>query len=362
MALYLDFTARAPSLPDVSVDYPYITTSCKAYTTPDFQPATQTTFTITAASFSTDVPLTGVIYTAYGDVPDETYYTTGSVKHDIDGPLSYNTEYYFQAAITGYHPSHGSSGEVTSDIFYFTTEASPLPGQPTTPTPTNNDTEVDFSGFALSWVTGGNTNTYNVWIGPSGSLVEVSHEQEGTNYTTNIDEVPLNQKIYWRVDATNDVDTTTGANWNFDARPGKVSTTTPADEATGVTLHSTTGSWIAPSANTTSYRALYGTLSGFLEEVGTTSELSMDLVEGNFSVYGKISYWRVDAVNAFGTTAGDELYFTTMVFDPVLPTGVTLDHSGGEGGVPTGTPTGENNMMTVRRLVAAARNKIFYET
>lgn len=238
-----------------------------------------------------------------------------------------------------------------------------LPSKPTTPTPTNNDTEVDFSGFVLSWVTGGDTDTYNVWIGPSGSLVEVSHGQVGTNYTTNIDEVPLNQKIYWRVDATNEYDTTTGTTWNFDARPRKVdgATTTPADEATGITLHSTTGSWIAPSANTTSYRALYGTLSGFLEEVGTTSDLSMVLVDDDFSVYGKISYWRIDAVNAFGTTQGDELWFTTMNFGPPLPTGYTLDHSGGEGGVLTGTPTGESGMMTVRRLVAAANDKIWYE-
>lgn len=235
------------------------------------------------------------------------------------------------------------------------------PGAPTTPTPTNNDTEVDFSGFALSWVTGGNTDTYDVWIGPSGSLSRVSQEQEGTSYVTNISEVPLNQKIYWRVDAIRGEETTEGTNWNFDARPGQVSTTVPIDEASDITLHSTTGSWDSPSANTTSYRVLYGTLSGFLEEVGTTSDLSIALVEGQFPIYGKISYWRVNAVNDFGTTVGEELYFTTMLFDPVLPTGVTLDHSGGEGGVPTGTATGENNMMTVRRLVVAAYNKIYYE-
>ena len=144
--------------------------------------------------------------------------------------------------------------------------------------------------------------------------------------------------------------------------PGKPTTPNPADSASDVTLHDTTGTWVS-GGNTDSYNIYYGTLSGFLElvEEGVT-DLSSVLVEGNFSVYGKISYWRVNAVNTNGTTVGDEWYFTVMNFDPVLPTGVTLDHSGGEGGVPTGTPTGENNMITIRRLVAAARNKIFYET
>lgn len=43
-------------------------------------------------------------------------------------------------------------------------------------------------------------------------------------------------------------------------------------------------------------------------------------------------------------------------FDPPLPSGVTLVD-----GVPTGTPTGESNMITIRKLVAAADNKIWYE-
>jgi len=144
--------------------------------------------------------------------------------------------------------------------------------------------------------------------------------------------------------------------------PGKPITPYPADEASNVTLDDTTATWVS-GGNTDSYSIYYGTLSGFLvlveEEV---TDLFLDLVVGNFSVYGRISYWRVDAVNTNGTTAGDEWYFTTMLFDPVLPTGITLDHSGGAGGVPTGTATGENNMITVRRLIAVARNKIFYET
>lgn len=143
--------------------------------------------------------------------------------------------------------------------------------------------------------------------------------------------------------------------------PGKPTNPSPADTETGITLHNTTGTWES-GGSTDSYNIYYGTLSGFLVlvEEGVT-DLSLVLVDGNFSVYGKISYWRVDAVNTNGTTVGDEWYFTTMNFGPPLPTGVTLDHSGGGGGVPTGTATGLNNMITIKKLIVAANNKIWCE-
>ena len=142
--------------------------------------------------------------------------------------------------------------------------------------------------------------------------------------------------------------------------PGKPTNPTPGDEASDVTLHDTAGTWES-GGNTDSYNVYYGTLSGFLElvEEGVT-DLSLDLVEGLFSVYGRISYWRVDAVNENGTTTGDEWYFTTMLFGPPLPPGVSIDY-GEDPPVLTGTPTGESNMMTVRRLVAAANGKIWVE-
>ena len=150
--------------------------------------------------------------------------------------------------------------------------------------------------------------------------------------------------------------------WEEDAPalPGKPTNPTPTDEASGVTLHDTTVTWES-GGNTDSYNVSYGTLSGFLELVeGGITDLSLALVEGNFSVYGKISYWRVDAVNTQGTTQGDEWVFTTMSFAPPLPTGYTLDCSE-DPPVLTGTPTGVNNMMTIKKLVLAANNKIWYE-
>ncbi len=61
--------------------------------------------------------------------------------------------------------------------------------------------------------------------------------------------------------------------------------------------------------------------------------------------------WRVDATNENGTTTGDTWSFTTLVFTPPA---ASLD-----GG---GNPTGLNNMVTLKRLVTASNNKVFYET
>lgn len=82
--------------------------------------------------------------------------------------------------------------------------------------------------------------------------------------------------------------------------------------------------------------------------------------------YGAAYQWRVDSTNEFGTTTGDTWSFTTLTFDPPtaswesLP-GKTLGPlNGGTVGVDF-LWNGINNMTTTRRLIAAARNRIWYE-
>ena len=58
---------------------------------------------------------------------------------------------------------------------------------------------------------------------------------------------------------------------------------------------------------------------------------------------------------------GDEWYFTTLIFCPPTPPGVTWTDPGNDTGY-TGTPLGTNNMLTVRRLVGAADNCLWIET
>jgi len=261
--------------------------------------------------------------------------------------------------------------DLTGDFLFkiYGDDVEPPPEKPTTPTPANEATEVDFSGFTLSWVNGGGATSYDVYIGPSGSLVKVSSSQAGTSYVTNIDEVPYNQVIYWRIDAINNNGTTTGDNWNFDARPGAAITPYPGNATSGITLDDTTATWESGSDNTINYDIYFRPFGEFYELVDSDiTDLSCILYETNYH-YGWLYFWSVVAKNKFGTypeSAPDgflsdyEWYFNAMVFSPVLPTGVTMVDGKPASGT-TGTPTGENNMMTTKRLVAAAQNKIWYE-
>jgi len=143
---------------------------------------------------------------------------------------------------------------------------------------------------------------------------------------------------------------------NGESLPSKPINPTPKHEGSGVSLSATTVTW-EDGGGADTYNIYYGTLSGFLSLVAEgISDLEIALVEGNFDHYGEIYYWRVDAVNDAGVTQGDEWAFTALIFDPVLPHGITLVD-----GEPTGTPDGENNMITVKRLVAAAENAIWFE-
>ena len=147
--------------------------------------------------------------------------------------------------------------------------------------------------------------------------------------------------------------------------PGKPVNPTPTDGASDITLDATSVTWEdgGTGANAaTSYNIYQGTLSGFLSLVESgIDDLSYALRSTNWPNYGQARYWRIDSVNSYGTTTGDEWYFTTLIFRPPTPSGVTWDDPGNDTGY-TGTPTGVNNLITVRRLVAAANDAIYYET
>jgi len=91
------------------------------------------------------------------------------------------------------------------------------------------------------------------------------------------------------------------------------------------------------------------------------SDLFWDIDFGPF-LYNNGYSWRVDATNENGTTTGDVWTFTSLAYSPPLPTGITLTDVEGDEGEQTGTPTGVNNMITVRKLIAVANNKVWMES
>ena len=146
--------------------------------------------------------------------------------------------------------------------------------------------------------------------------------------------------------------------------PPKVTVTDPADEDADVKPHETTVTWEDPGGDIDHYNIYYGTLSGFLSKVGEVQDgeaLEFQLRETNWPYYGQRHYFRIDTVNDAGTTTGDEIGFFIEIFKAPLPSGLIYTDGGDGTYTITGTPTGENNMMTIRKLAACARNTFFYE-
>ena len=154
--------------------------------------------------------------------------------------------------------------------------------------------------------------------------------------------------------------------------PTKATTPAPANAASDVTLDQATLTWV-DGGGATSYNVYYGDTSGALTLVSSgqagLSFTVTGITLGSPYAYITTRYWRIDSINAAGTTAGDEWSFTTIDFDQLRVTYELI--SGGSGYGPyDATPgvegtdfryTGENNMITVRRLIGIANNKFWFE-
>lgn len=152
----------------------------------------------------------------------------------------------------------------------------------------------------------------------------------------------------------------------------KATTPAPANAADDVTLDQATLTW-EDGGDSDSFDVYYGDTSGDLELVSSAqADLSYTVTGvtlGSPYNYLVTRYWRIDSTNDAGTVEGDEWSFTTISFDCLRISYVLID--GGSGAGPYDTPpgvegtdwryTGENNLMTVRKLVAAANNKFWYE-
>jgi len=146
----------------------------------------------------------------------------------------------------------------------------------------------------------------------------------------------------------------------------------PIDTASNVTLDHETIVW-EDGGGATSYNVYYG------EDAAGLTLVSAGQAGLSFTISG-IDYgspfdyvisrtWRIDAINADGVTPGNEWTFTTIVFDQLRISYVLIP--GGSGAGPYDSPpgvegtdwswTGENNMLTVKRLVAVAKDAVFYE-
>ncbi len=121
--------------------------------------------------------------------------------------------------------SQGSSGTIPSSITEPIVVTAPegAPGLPNTPNPANQALNVAISG-TLSWTFGADTDSYDLWFGPTGNMVQVvTGAAAGATGTYDYSGLGYLETYTWQVIAHNVDDnrlTTSGPVWSF-------STTTP---------------------------------------------------------------------------------------------------------------------------------------
>lgn len=239
---------------------------------------------------------------------DATHYIRWSGKAGYAGGIGYqeNTdEVYTNAGIDFHFVNYG-------------TAASP-PTKATNPTPANSAT-VDFSDRTLSWDDGGGSDTYNVYVGPQGSLSLVSSAQAGTSKVVDTGDVPWGVDVYWRIDSTNAQGTTTGDTWSFTTLPEKASIPVPTDDQENLLI---TGKdrlkkllWTAPAGEAPDYKIYFRAEgdSWVLQETITDGSTSYTLSQTILDAlsYYSIYEWRIDSVGYGGTTTGDTWTFISQ--------------------------------------------------
>jgi len=220
------------------------------------------------------------------------------------GTLSYDITYYWRI------DEINAAGTTAGNLWSFTTEAAPQPpGQPTNPSPADSATDVDVDAD-LSWTAGTGSTSSDVYFGTSspGSL-------QGNQTETSFDPGTManDTTYYWRIDEINADGTTTGNVWSFTtivAAPSQATNPSPADTATDVDIDEDL-SWTAGSGSTSS-DVYFGTSSPGAFQGNQTATTFEPGTMANNTTY----YWRIDEINAGGTTTGTVWSFTTIVAAP----------------------------------------------
>jgi hypothetical protein len=199
------------------------------------------------------------------------------------GTMTNNTTYYWRI------DEVNAQGTTTGTVWSFTTIVA-APGQATSPSPSNSATGVSITAD-LSWTAGSGATSHDVYFGTSSPGTS-----QGNQTAT-----------------TFDTGTMTNTVWNFTtiaAVPGAASSPSPANSATGVSITADL-SWTAGSG-ATSRDVYFGTSSPGASQGNQTATTFDTGTMANDTIY----YWRIDEVNAGGTTTGTVWSFTTIVAAP----------------------------------------------
>ncbi|MHC4739209.1 MAG: DNRLRE domain-containing protein, partial [Planctomycetota bacterium] len=222
------------------------------------------------------------------------------------GNMNNSTTYYWRI------DEINAAGTTAGSLWSFTTIVA-APGQASSPSPSNSATGVSITAD-LSWSAGSDATSHDVYFGTTSPGTSQGN-QTATTFDTGT--MANDTTYYWRIDEVNAAGTTTGAVWSFTtivAAPGQASSPSPADSATGVSITADL-SWTAGSG-ATSHDVYFGTSSPGAFQGNQTAATFDPGAMANGTIY----YWRIDEINAGGTTTGSVWSFTTIVAAPTQAT------------------------------------------
>ncbi len=255
----------------------------------------------------------------------------------------------------------------------------PKPSAPANPSPSDTGTEISITKTPISYdaSTPVEADTYEIYFGVQGDvLTKIMDTENLTSWKTpyvilNIEDYnPATASGYRSPKAddvlTNGVDSFTVihavvgdlVNVQYEAKLYAFRTAGPGGKVPGDVL--TNG--VAPDVENP--QAVKVTLNDSLFFKGDVEEVYLP--------QGYVFEWRVDATNEIGTTTGDTWTFTSDIFKPPQSSYVLISGGNGKGppidvyddageeGVDWSW-TGGNAMLSVRRLVAVAADKLWYE-
>ncbi len=191
------------------------------------------------------------------------------------------------------------------------------PGNPTSPSPSNNTTNV-LRTASLSWSAGHCASSHDVYFGTTNPPPFVVN-QSGMTYDPP-GAMVYATRYYWRIDEVNSAGTTTGSTWTFvteyPALPGQAGDPVPANNSPAIPV-TTTIAWSAGLGYTESFDVYFGTVNPppfvtnmFLQEYDPPGNL----------VFDDDYYWRIDSRNVTGVTTGNVWVFHTQMEPPLAAT------------------------------------------
>jgi Tol biopolymer transport system component len=182
------------------------------------------------------------------------------------------------------------------------------PGQASNPYPANYIEEVDIN-VDLSWTAGIGAASYDVYFGMS-SPGTFQGNQSDTTFDPGT--MVHGSTYYWRIDAVSAWGKTTGTVWSFTTVYSdlQAKNPNPSNGAYNVSITADL-SWTA-GVGATSHDLYFGTSNPppFIHNQATTT------FDPGAMDYSTVYYWRIDEVDAYGTTAGTGWSFTTVMSPP----------------------------------------------